>query len=66
MTRLAGLAEKLVFTADFKEQAFIGQVWVKMQIKFKPSVGLASLRQTGRKVTLYSSARIGEALSYST
>ena len=37
-----------------------------MQIKSKPSVGPASLRQTERKITLCSSAKTGEAHSCST
>ncbi|XP_030930951.1 uncharacterized protein LOC115956804 [Quercus lobata] len=66
MTRLVGPAGKSVFTADSREQASIGQAWAKMQIKSKPSVGPTSLRQTGRRVMLCSSARIEEALSCTT
>ena len=37
------LRRKLAFTADFKGQASIGQVWVKTQVKSKPGMGPASL-----------------------
>ena len=48
----------------FKGQASTSRVWVKMQIKSKPSVGPASLRQTERKATPCSSVKTGEAHSY--
>ena len=48
----------------FKGQASTSRVWVKMQIKSKPSVGPASLRQTEMKATPCSSVKTGEAHSY--
>ena len=42
MTRLMDPTGRLAFTADFKGQASIGQVWVKTQTESKPNVGLAS------------------------
>ena len=52
MTRLMDPTGRLAFTADFKRQVSIDQAWVKTQTKSKPNVGLASLRQTEKKVTL--------------
>ena len=66
MTRLVDPTGRLAFIADFKGQVFIGQAWVKTQTKSKPNVGLASLRQTEKKVTLCSLAKTGEAHSCST
>ena len=43
MIRLADPAERSTFTVVFRGQAFIGQVWVKMQIKSKPNARPASL-----------------------
>ena len=55
MIRPADPAEKSIFTADFKGQVSIGQVWVRMQIKSKPNARLASLQQTKRKVMMFRS-----------
>ena len=66
MTRLVDPAGRSAFTVDFKRQVSISQAWVKTQTKSKPNVGLASLRQTEKKVTLCSSAKTGEAHSCST
>ena len=52
MTRLADPTERSTFTASFKGQASIGQVWVKTQIKFKPNARPASFQQIERKITL--------------
>ena len=63
MTRPVGSVRKSVFTADSREQASIGQTWVRTQIKYKPSVGpaacgrqegeLCCVRQRGLKDPLY-------------
>ena len=66
MTRLVDLVRRLAFTADFKGHASIGRAWVKIQTESKPSVGPANLQQTEKKVTLCSSAKTGDAHSYST
>ena len=66
MTRLANPVERSAFIVDFKGQASIGQAWVKMQTESKPSVGLASLQQTEKKVTLCLPTKTGEARSRST
>ena len=55
MIRPADPAEKSIFTADFKGQVSIGQVWVRMQIKSKPNARLASLQQTKGKVMMFGS-----------
>ena len=66
MIRLADPADKPIFTADFKGQVSIGQVWVKTQIKSKPNVRPTRLQQIERKVTLCSSVKTGEVHSHST
>ena len=66
MIRLADPAERSAFIADFKGQTSIGQTWVKMQTKSKPSVGPANLQQTEKKVTPCSPTKTREAHSYST
>ena len=62
MTRLADLAERSTFTADFKGQASIGQLWIKTQIKSKPNARPASLQQIERKVTLCSPVKTRESI----
>ena len=64
--KTCGSCERSAFAADFKEQVSIGQAWVKTQTRSKPNVGLANLWRTGKKVTLCSSVKTGEAHSYST
>ena len=66
MIRLTDSAEKSIFITDSKGQVFISQVWVRTQIKSKPSARPTSLQQTGKEVTLYSSTKIGGVHSYST
>ena len=66
MTRLVDLAGRSAFTIDFKGQVSIGQAWVKTHTKSKLNVGLASLRQIEKKVTLCSSTKTREAHSCST
>ena len=54
MIRPADSVERTIFTLDSKGLVFIGQVWVRTQIKSKPNARPTSLQQTEMKVTLYS------------